>query len=117
MQTTYHCPSCYGRIRDADDGGRLVECPYCGRHVLPQATNSEPAPVAGPKDQQTVNNMAVNLEKIKQLMKAGNKAAAIDLYRQLFGVSHSQAKSGLRELMKNEKPESRSWLSRLFGGK
>lgn len=116
MPITYHCPSCYGRIRDADDGGRLVQCPHCSRYVLPQATNPEPTPTTGPKDQQAVNRMAANLEKIKQLVQAGNKEAAIDLYRQLFGVSRSQAKAGVRELMKDEKPTSRSWLSRLFGG-
>ncbi|MCI0644628.1 MAG: hypothetical protein L0332_27575 [Chloroflexi bacterium] len=89
MTQTVQCPSCNATLDYREEDGPVVTCPHCySTVVVPQAN---PATALSP--QQTAG-----LGDIIRLVQAGNKIAAIQLYRKLFGANLRDAKAAVERL-------------------
>lgn len=95
MAQPFKCPSCGGPL-EYDGGDITIRCHYCTNFVIvPEELRSGPAfnPVSTPLPSQLAN-----LAEIGRLIRAGNKIAAIKLYRETFGTGLKEAKDAVENL-------------------
>jgi outer membrane protein assembly factor BamB/ribosomal protein L7/L12 len=84
--TSLNCPAC-GAPLDVDGTSPVVRCNFCGNTSL--LPNTHPSQAAGP-----VGAMA----DIQRLAAAGNLPAAIERYRQAYGVDEQEARAVVETL-------------------
>ena len=84
--TSLNCPAC-GAPLDADGTSTVVRCKFCGNtSMLPGAQSVHAAGPAGAMDE------------IRRLAGGGNLAAAIERYRQAYGVDEQEARDVVEAL-------------------
>ena len=95
MPQPFKCPSCGGPL-EYDGGDITVRCHYCANSVIvpeelrgEQAFNAASLPLPA---------QLMKLAEIGQLIRAGNKIAAIKLYRETFGAGLREAKDAVENL-------------------
>lgn len=95
MPQPFKCPSCGGPL-EYDGGNITLRCPYCTNSVivpeeLRAAPNFNAASVPLPAQ-------LMKLAEIGQLIRGGNKIAAIKVYRETFGSGLKEAKDAVENL-------------------
>lgn len=108
MPTSFKCPMCAAPL---DVGGATssatVRCPYCENTViLPEelrrgGINSNASPTAGASFAPMIDQ-ALKMAEVAQLLRAGNKIAAIKLYREIYGVGLKEAKDAVERIERGE---------------
>ena len=101
MAQPFKCPSCGGPL-EYDGGDITIRCPYCTNSIIvPEELRAAPSLNGAP----TFNGAGVplpaqlmKLAEIGQLMRSGNKIAAIKLYREVFGTGLKEAKDAVENL-------------------
>ena len=110
MPTTFKCPMCAAPLDTSDASGATVRCPYCentvilpeelrggvGGHVNNNVGQSAGATFAPMIDQ------SLKMAEVARLLRAGNKIAAIKLYREIFGVGLKDAKDAVERIERGE---------------
>jgi LSD1 subclass zinc finger protein len=92
----FSCTSCSTPL-EYDESKEIIRCHVCGTSVIPgQTAASEPASIA--RDPR--------LDEIRSLSFAGNKIAAIKLYRETYGVGLKEAKDAVEALERGGAPAS-----------
>ena len=84
--TSLNCPAC-GAPLDADGTSAVIRCKFCGNTSMLPGTH--PSQAAGP---------AGAMDEIQRLAGAGNLAAAIERYRQAYGVDEQEARDVVEAL-------------------
>lgn len=109
MTQPFKCPSC-GAPLSFEQPGATMRCPFCGNTViLPEELRAagagaqsaqQPAPSLD-----NIMGQAARLGELGQLIRGGNKIAAIKLYRELFGASLRDAKEAVERLERGQSVE------------
>jgi LSD1 subclass zinc finger protein len=95
MPQPFKCPSCGGPL-DYDGGSITIRCPFCTNSVIvPEELRTSAAHHHAPTGW---HEQVSKLAQIGQLVRAGNKIAAIKLYRETFGVGLKEAKDAVESL-------------------
>jgi uncharacterized Zn finger protein (UPF0148 family) len=100
MSETFSCPTCGAPLEYKHGMDLTFPCPYCGNSVIvpenlrPQT--SEPKEYQ-PDTSNYVNESAI-LQKIQELLKAGKKSEAIQLYRYCYSDGLTSAKKVVDEI-------------------
>lgn len=110
MSQTFNCPNCNAPLDYPGSGSPTIRCPYCQSSVVvPEelrggASQPEELPLAPDEQQPTTSPMdiAANVQAISELARAGNKIAAIALFRRTFNVSLLQAKEAVEAIQRGE---------------
>lgn len=104
MTQPFKCPSC-GAPLSLENAGATLRCPFCGNSVIvpehlrtPQVGHAHP----GTPSLDNIISQAGRLGELGQLVRSGNKIAAIKLYRELFGTSLKDAKDAVERLERGE---------------
>lgn len=95
---TFTCPKC-GAPQDYQGGSApTIQCPYCETTLIVPEALRTPAPNFAAFGAADWSKQAGVLAEIKRLVAAGNKIAAIKLYRETFGVGLKQAKDAVEAI-------------------
>ncbi len=95
MPQPFKCPSCGGPL-DYDGGSITVRCPFCTNSVIvPEELRAGPPHGSSPAPW---HEQISKLAQIGQMVRAGNKIAAIKLYREAFGTGLKEAKDAVENL-------------------
>jgi DNA-directed RNA polymerase subunit RPC12/RpoP len=95
MTQPFKCPSCGGPL-EYDGGDITVRCHYCTNHVIvPEELRAAPVFNAASLP---LPAQLMKLTEIGQLIRSGNKIAAIKLYRETFGAGLKDAKDAVENL-------------------
>jgi hypothetical protein len=82
--------------------GPTMRCPYCGNTtLLPEELRGGTSPqvnVASEGAFAPVIDQALKLAEVAQLARAGNKIAAIKLYREIYGCGLEEAKNAVEQM-------------------
>jgi len=109
MPTSFKCPMCAAPLDVKPGSGVTVRCPYCentvilpeelrgGRGTANQGVGQSAGASFGPMIDQ-----ALKMAEVAQLLRAGNKIAAIKLYRETFGVGLQEAKNAIEKIERGE---------------
>lgn len=91
------CPSCSAPLEF--DGDAIETCDFCGSKVImsPNETRNETSFGFG-----ELLGQAQKLKEVLRLARAGNKIAAIKLYRETFNVGLAEAKDAVERLERGE---------------
>ena len=97
MVQNFDCPNCGASLDYKGGSDATIKCPYCGKSVIvpPELRTSTAPPV------DTLGGAvahAQELAEITRLVRAGQKIAAIKLYRATFGVGLAEAKAAVEQL-------------------
>jgi streptogramin lyase len=103
MPTSFNCPMCAAPLELAGDDAVTMRCPYCGNTVMiPEEVRG------GLGDESTgevigsafapVIDQTLKVAEVARLVRAGNKIAAIKLYRETFGVGLREAKEAVEKI-------------------
>lgn len=99
MTQSFKCPSC-GAPLSFENAGAMVRCPFCENSVVvPEEIRAQASPP--PQANNFFGNIlgqAGKFAELGQLVRSGNKIAAIKLYRELFGSSLKDAKDAIERL-------------------
>ncbi|HEX8746319.1 MAG TPA: 6-bladed beta-propeller [Pyrinomonadaceae bacterium] len=108
MTQPFKCPSC-GAPLSLDNPGATVRCHFCGNSVIvpeslrqPDAAAAPPHSHAASPSLDNIVGQAARLGELGQLIRGGNKIAAIKLYRELFGSSLKDAKDAVERLERGQ---------------
>jgi streptogramin lyase/DNA-directed RNA polymerase subunit RPC12/RpoP len=110
MPTTFKCPMCAAPLDTSDASGATVRCPYCENTViLPEElrggaggrANNNAGQSAGATFAPMIDQ-ALKMAEVARLLRAGNKIAAIKLYREIFGVGLKDAKDAVERIERGE---------------
>ncbi|HKS26885.1 MAG TPA: hypothetical protein VJS44_03655 [Pyrinomonadaceae bacterium] len=109
MTQPFKCPSC-GAPLSLENPGATIRCHFCGNSVI--VPESLRGPQAQPPPQHShspsldnIMGQAARLGELGQLIRGGNKIAAIKLYRELFGSSLREAKDAVERLERGKPVE------------
>jgi DNA-directed RNA polymerase subunit RPC12/RpoP len=115
MVHTFQCPNCHASLDYQDDSHALtLRCAYCNSTIIvPESLRhpEQPASVivsAGDQGQKLV--------EINRLVRAGQKIAAIKLFRETFDVGLKEAKDVVEAMERNEVIRLGSAASQVDGG-
>jgi DNA-binding beta-propeller fold protein YncE len=94
MPSPLKCPSCAAPLAHFVNS---VECPYCGNTVLmPGRTDPAGGSLGSILDQ------SLKLAEVARLVAAGQKIAAIKMYREVYGVGLKEAKEAVEKIERGE---------------
>src|SRR5918912_4526890 len=103
MPTIFNCSMCSAPLDIATANGMTIRCPYCGNtSILPEelrsgvASNAASQPIG--EGFVPMIDHALKLAEIARLARAGNKIAAIKLYRETFGCGLAEAKTAVEQM-------------------
>ena len=108
MPTSFKCPMCAAPLDYPGGGAVTMRCPYCENSViLPEELRGGHA---GPGRGEhaaggsfvPVINQALKVAEVAQLVRSGNKIAAIKLYRETFGCGLKEAKDAVERIERGE---------------
>jgi len=107
---TFVCPSC-GASLQPPSGAATMTCAYCGTSVVvPEDLRASPgtnpsgvAPVSLDFSQLIAG--AIGMGQVVRLARAGNRAEAIQLYRENTGVDASQAEKVIHAIASGNAPD------------
>jgi DNA-binding beta-propeller fold protein YncE len=94
MPSPLKCPSCAAPLAHS---AHAVECPYCGNTVLMPGRASVAGGSLG-----SILDQSLKLAEIASLVAAGNKIAAIKMYREVYGVGLKEAKEAVEKIERGE---------------
>ena len=105
MPTSFKCPMCAAPL-DVSGGfsGVTVRCPYCENTVILPEELRDAGNLSGNAGQSAgasfapIIDQALKMAEVAQLLRAGNKIAAIKLYRETFGVGLKDAKDAVEQI-------------------
>lgn len=96
MPQPFKCPSCGGPL-EYDGGNITIRCHYCTNSVIvPEELRTRPAVHHAPGANWQAQ--LAKLAEIGQLIRSGNKIAAIKLYRETFQTDLREAKAAVESL-------------------
>jgi streptogramin lyase/DNA-directed RNA polymerase subunit RPC12/RpoP len=109
MPTSFKCPTCAAPLDVQPGAGVTMRCPYCENTViLPEELrggagihNHGVGQSAGASFGPMIDQ-ALKMAEVAQLLRAGNKIAAIKLYRETFGVGLQEAKNAVEKIERGE---------------
>lgn len=105
MTQPFKCPSC-GAPLSLENPGATVRCHFCGNSVIvPESLRPQPDTAhehSAPPSLDNIIGQAASLGELGQLVRSGNKIAAIKLYRELFGASLRDAKDAVERLERGQ---------------
>jgi LSD1 subclass zinc finger protein len=97
MPEALKCPSCSAPLEYPAGGGPTMRCPYCNTIVmLDDAAAQKSAGISINFGSST--RSSIDLSKINDLIRSGNKIGAIKIYRQIHGVGLADAKRAIDAL-------------------
>ena len=109
MTHSLKCPSC-GAPLQVETGAATMRCHFCGNSVIVPEELREDSRT--PQQQQSsipiLGNILGQADKFRQLgelVRSGNKIAAIKLYRELFGTNLRDAKEAIERLERGQSVE------------
>jgi DNA-directed RNA polymerase subunit RPC12/RpoP len=108
MSTSFKCPTCAAPLDIKLGAGVTMRCPYCENTViLPEELRGGAGNPAGREIGQgaafgPMIDQALKMAEMAQLIRAGNKIAAIKLYRETFGVGLKEAKDAVERIGRGE---------------
>jgi LSD1 subclass zinc finger protein len=107
MTQTFQCPSCNAPL-DYDGSGRsTIRCPYCQNSVVvpEELRGGAQAPEEVERDwtaPSSLVDVAANVKGVRELIRSGNKIAAIKLFRETFEVGLKEAKDAVEAMGRGE---------------
>lgn len=111
MPNTFKCPMCAAPLDVSDSSSVTVRCPYCENTViLPEelrrggsasGVNNDVGQTAGASFAPMIDQ-ALKMAEVARLLRAGNKIAAIKLYRETYGVGLKDAKDAVERIERGE---------------
>jgi hypothetical protein len=107
MTQPFKCPSC-GAPLSLEMAGATIRCHFCGNSlIVPEELRPGSAQPAQPHTHFFGDpiEQATKFGELGQLIRGGNKIAAIKLYRELFGVSLKDAKDAVERLEQGKSVE------------
>lgn len=88
------CPNCGAPLDFTNDGDTVVQCLYCQTKVIvPESLRASVRP--------STPTVPLDLQKVTELLRAGNKIAAIKLYKDSTGSSLKEAKLAVEGMQLN----------------
>lgn len=109
MPTSFKCPTCAAPLDVKPGAGATVRCPYCENSVILPEELRGGAGIADHGVGQSAGasfgpmiDQALKMAEVAQLIRAGNKIAAIKLYRETFGVGLQEAKDAVERIERGE---------------
>ncbi len=101
----FSCPSC-GASLSVDEGAATTRCQFCHNTVIvPEELRSKKEPAApaftpgvGAPGMAHLQGQSGQLKELGNLIRSGNKIAAIKLYREIFGNSLAEAQAAVEKL-------------------
>lgn len=107
MPTSFKCPMCAAPLDFPGGSVVTMRCPYCENSVIiPEELRGHAS--AGRGEQAAggglapVINQALKVAEVAQLVRSGNKIAAIKLYRETFGGGLKEAKDAVEKIERGE---------------
>lgn len=105
MTQSLKCSSC-GAPLSFENAGATIRCPFCGNSTLApeeiRAQKHEQPPQPAGDFFGNIVGQAGRFAELGQLIRSGNKIAAIKLYRELFGASLRDAKDAVERLERGQ---------------
>lgn len=106
MPKPFNCSMCSAPLDLSAAVGMTVRCHYCGNTViLPEELRTVSSGSSKPSPGHSILSMvdrALKMAEISQLLHAGNKIAAIKLYRETFGVGLKEAKEAMEQMERGQ---------------
>jgi DNA-directed RNA polymerase subunit RPC12/RpoP len=101
MPKTLNCSNCAAPVDLTAATGATLGCPYCGSiMILPEELRSDPRRVGMGSSSVGLNlSQAAALARIALSLKAGNKAEAIKVYSEAFGVGLAEATDAVERML------------------
>jgi ribosomal protein L7/L12 len=97
MPDALSCPSC-GAPLEVRPGVTALQCPFCQSSVrVPENAAGTPAVMADLPDGLDMQSL-LRLKEVRDLARAGNTIAAIQLYRQITNVGLKEAKEAVEAM-------------------
>jgi uncharacterized Zn finger protein (UPF0148 family) len=92
MAQNFSCPSC-GAPLDYEGGGQpTIQCPYCFTSVIvPQELRSQRAERVSADLTMSLQGQAAKLRELANLVRAGQRDRAAELYQQIYRVTPEEA--------------------------
>lgn len=102
MSNSFNCSMCSAPLDIAHATGPTVSCPYCGNTtLLPEELRPHLNPQVNVSPEGSFTPMidrALKLAEVVRLMRAGNKIAAIKLYREIHNCGLAEAKTAVERM-------------------
>lgn len=98
MAKTFHCPNCHAALDYEGGTAPTVRCQYCNSTVIVPAELRTTAHPEQPISNLSITQQQANLTEITRLLQAGNKIAAIKIYRETFNTGLKEAKDGVEAI-------------------
>jgi hypothetical protein len=108
MTQAFKCQSCGAPLNAENVTSAMIQCPFCSNSVIvPEELRVRNAPpqTRPPDVFNNIFGQAARLGELGQLVRGGNKIAAIKLYRELFGTSLRDAKDAVERLERGQSVE------------
>lgn len=99
MAQNFSCPSC-GAPLDYEGGGQsTIPCPYCFTSVIvPQELRSQRAERVSSDLTMSLQGQAARLRELANLVRAGQRDKAAELYQQIYRVTPEEAQRVVGQL-------------------
>lgn len=106
MPTVLNCSMCSAPLDLSQASGATIGCTYCGNTmILPEElrgqVSHQPHASAGVPFAPLVDQ-ALKMAEVARLVRAGNKIAAIKLYRETFGCGLAEAKQAVEQIERGQ---------------
>jgi ribosomal protein L7/L12 len=104
MPTSFNCPMCAAPLDLSSGAATTMRCHYCGNTIIiPEearsiATASDDASARAGGSFAPLIDQALKMAEVARLFRAGNKIAAIKLYRETFGGGLKEAKDAVEQI-------------------
>lgn len=108
--SSFKCPTCAAPLDVETGAGVTMRCPYCENTViLPEELRGGARNLASREMGQSAGaafgpmiDQALKMAEVAQLLRAGNKIAAIKRYREIYGVGLKEAKDAVEKIERGE---------------
>src|SRR5919106_1451951 len=105
MPKAFNCTMCSAPLDLTRSDGVTIRCHYCGNSAILPEELRDPARGRKPSPGGTLLSLidrGLKIAEVSQLLHAGNKIAAIKLYREVFGCSLQEAKTAVEQMERSQ---------------
>ncbi len=99
MAQSFTCPSCGAPLDYEGGGDPVIQCPYCFTSVIvPQELRYQKAEPVSSELTLSLKGQAARLRELANLVRAGQRDKAAEIYRQIYQVSLPEAQRVVSQL-------------------